>query len=374
MTHILLIADRMTRSHRTGIDLYYDKMIYWLPRLAPQINFTVVSFGEPDLPLPNAAPNIRHIGLLTSRRSLYLRAFLPLNNPLSGLLSSIDFVHTMMPLPLQSDKRLLTTIFDLTPLLMPEIYPWHSRLIFQRSVRRLIAQGSRFTTISKHTADDLSRLFSIDSSLIYPVHLGVDDEFHVPDDPARCQQVREKYHLPERYFFYVGSMHKRKNLPTALESYAIFKRADTTDTRLVIAGRMELGGERLLKEIAARGLADDVVLPGYVDADDLPFAIAGAVALLYPSLYEGFGLPVIEAMMCGTPVIAARTGSIPEIAGEYALLCEALDAHCFAQMMSRINTNDGFRAHTVAQAHGWAAQFTWRSTATQVLQLYKTLL
>lgn len=374
MTHILLITDRLQRPQRTGIDLYYDKLIYWLPRLAPEINFTIVSFGEPDLQLPNAAPNIRHRGLATSRRSLYLRAFLPLANPLSDLLESADFAHLMMPLPLQSDKALLTTIFDVTPMLMPEMYPWHSRLIFQQSIQQLKARGSRFTTISQQTGDDLSRLFSIEKSAIYPIHLGVDDDFCIPDDPGRSKQVREKYSLPERYFFYAGSMHKRKNLPTALDAYTLFKRSDATNTRLVIAGRMELGGNELLKQIEKRELSQDVVLPGYLDANDLPFVIADSVALLYPSLYEGFGLPVIEAMMCGTPVIAARSGSIPEIAGSYAVLCEPLDAKCFAQMMTRVSVDEALRRQIITQARAWASQFTWRSTATQILKLYQTLL
>ncbi len=374
MTHILLIADRMTRSHRTGIDLYYDKMIYWLPRLAPEINFTVVSFGDPDLQLPDAPPNIRHKGLSTSRRSLYLRAFLPLPNPLAKLIDSVDLVHAMMPLPIQTDKPLLTTIYDVTPMLMPEMYPWHSRLIFQRSVQCLKAQGSHFTTISQQTADDLNKLFSIDKNAIYAIHLGVDDDFYTPSDTARKQQMQEKYKLPERYFFYSGSMHKRKNLPTALEAYTIFKRSDTTNTRLVIAGRMELGGDALVMEIKKRGLTDDVILPGYVDANDLPMVISGSVALLYPSLYEGFGLPVLEAMRCGTPVIAAHSGSIPEIAGGYALLCEPIDASCFAQMMTQVSTDSVYRSGIIEPARAWASQFTWRSTAAQTLKRYENLM
>lgn len=374
MTHILLVADRMTRPHRTGIDLYYDKLIYWLPRLAPQFNFTVVSFGEPNLQLPDAANNIRHIGLSTSRRSINLRAFLPLPNPLSEFIDTVDLVHVMMPLPIQSNKPLLTTIYDVTPLLIPAMYSWYIRLTFQRSIQRLKAQGSRFTTISQHTAGDLNRLFSIDENMIHPIHLGVDSDFHISDDVARKQQVREKYKLPERYFFYIGSMHKRKNLPTALDAYSIFKRSDATSTRLIIAGRMELGGDELRRQIEERGLSSDVILPGYVDASDLPFAIAGSVALLYPSLYEGFGLPVLEGMMCGTVVIAARSASIPEIAGDHALLCEPMDAACFAQMMTLVSTNDSYRAKMIEPARAWAGQFTWRSTATQILKLYETLM
>jgi glycosyltransferase involved in cell wall biosynthesis len=370
MTHILLVADRMTRPYRTGIDLYYDKLIYWLPRLAPQINFTVVSFGEPDVQLPNAAPNIRHIGLTTSRRNLYLRAFLPLSNPLSVLTESFDLVHVLMPLPILTDSPLLTTVYDVTPLLMPELYPWHTRQLFRRSVEHLKAVGSRFTTISQNTADDLARFFSIDKSRIFPVRLGVDDDFLIPDNLARQEEVRRKYKLPERYFFYAGSMHKRKNLPTVLDAYMLYKRINGNDTQLVIAGRMDLGGDELLKQIEQRGLKDGIILPGYLDADDLPFAIAGATALLYPSFYEGFGLPILEAMMCGTPVIAANTGAIPETANGHALLCDPLDVECFAQSMSTVNRNDSLKSKTILEARAWASQFTWRATVEQILKLY----
>jgi glycosyltransferase involved in cell wall biosynthesis len=373
MTHILLVADRMTRAARTGIDRYYDKLIKWLPRLAPEWDFTVVSFGEADQTLAGAAPNIRHCGLPVSRRDFMLRAFSGLN-PLAAWTAQADVVHVMMPLPVRAQKPLLMTVFDMTPLQMPELYPFHSRWIFRHSIRLLNRQNSHFTTISQQVGADLRQFFSIPDHHIHPILLGADEDFRVPDDMTRAKVVVKKYRLPDRYFLYIGSMHKRKNLATALEAYALYRRHSSATVRLVLAGRMEMGGDTLKQKISEYGLDDAVVLPGYIEDEDLPLLMANAVALLYPSIYEGFGLPPIEAMACGTPVIAAHSGSIPEVTGGHAVLCDPFDAPCFANMMTRLSSDSELRTSLMDGAREWAGRFTWRSTAERTLELYKRLL
>lgn len=371
---MLLFTDLFLRPERTGIDLYCDKLVYWLPRLAPHLDFTLVSLGEPEQRLPSFAPNLKHRNLPVSRRRFYLASMLGLDNPLKTVLSQADLVHLMVPLPIATDKPLLVTVYDLTPLTIPKSYSCSNRLLYRWMFRRLVAQNSHFSVISDRTGEDLHNLFQVPASLIQRVYLGVGEEFRVISDAQQIRQVRTRYCLPDSYFLYIGSMHKRKNLPTLLRAYHLFRAQDTTDTKLVLAGRMSLGGDKLGRQIREQGLEKEIILLGYVASADLPAVIGGATALLYPSLYEGFGLPALEAMACGTPVVASTGGSIPEVTGGHALLCEPLDAGCFCEAMLRIVSETELRVELVKRGLDWATRFSWRLAAEETLQLYDRIL
>ena len=376
MTKVLLFTDFFLRPERTGIDLYCDKLVYWLPRLAPHLDFTLVSLGEPDQRLPSFAPNLKHWGLPMSRRRFLLASMLGLGNPLQTSLDRFDLVHLMVPLPVVTSKPLLATVYDLTPVLMPRYYGaygWYIPLIFRWTCRRLVAQNSRFSVISDCTGKDLHDLFQVPLDRIHRIYLGVGEEFQMVNS-AQTQQVRARYHLPDSYFLYIGSMHKRKNLPTLLRAYRLFRTQDTTNTKLVLAGRMSLGGDELKQQIQEHGLEEEIVLLGYVESADLPAVIGGAAALLYPSLYEGFGLPALEAMACGTPVVTSTGGSIPEVTGGHALLCEPLDASCFCEAMLRIVSETELRIELAKRGLDWATRFSWRLAAGETLQLYERIL
>lgn len=374
MIRILLVVDQLLRPHRTGIDVYYDNMVHWLPRLAPDWNFALISFGEPDQQLPSFAPNLEHRGLAISRRRFRLTSMLKENSSLRVLCEWADLVHLLMPLPVVTNRPLFVTVHDLTPLLMPQAYRWYHRLTTRWTLRRLVVRNSHFNVVSDCTGKDLRNLFQVPAGHVHRVYEGVGEEFKVIDNAQRAQQVRARYHLPDRYFLFTGSMHKRKNLPTLLKAYRLFRKKDTTNTGLVLAGRMSLGGDVLKRRVQEYRLQKSVWLPGYIDSADLPTVIGGATALLYPSLYEGFGLPALEAMACSTPVIASRAGSIPEVTGGHALLCDPLDANGFAKAMHRIISDGALRSRLIEDGLDWAARFSWRSTAEATLRLYKEIL
>jgi glycosyltransferase involved in cell wall biosynthesis len=374
MTRILLVTDYFLRKQRTGLDRYCDELAYWLPRLAPDIEFTLVSFGEESVQHDWFTSNITHVGLPVSRRNFMLSALLHTSNPLRELLASVDLVHALLPLPLTSPKPLLVTVHDLITLLFPQHYPWHNRFITRWILGRLVRQNSRFIAVSNCTGSDLARLMQIPSSRITTVYNGVNPIYSPTRDPQKIGQVRIKYRLPERYFLYIGSMHPRKNLKTLLAAYPIFKRDDTENIGLVVAGRMSLGGDALLQYLQEQNLHHAITLPGYIEEADLPDVIRGAEAMIYPSLYEGFGLPALEAMACGTPVIASKSSSIPEATGEHALLCNPLDTSCFVDAMRAITQNQELRDKLRVNGREWSGQFSWQSSAAQVVRLYAGLI
>jgi glycosyltransferase involved in cell wall biosynthesis len=257
---------------------------------------------------------------------------------------------------------------------MPNSYRWHERFLTRQAIRRLVVTGSLFNVISEQTGKDLRKLLGVSQTRVHSVHLGVGEEFHPESDPVKIREVRGKYNLPEQYFLYIGSMHPRKNLPTLLKAYQLFHQTDDTGTQLVIAGRMDLGGDQLIAQIQDYGLESLVTLPGYLDEEDLPVVISEAAAMLYPSIYEGFGLPVLEAMACGTVVIASRAGSIPEVAEGFALLCDPFDVAGFADAMRRVLSDAVWCVRTTEDGLQWAKRFSWESTAVSTLGLYVELL
>lgn len=375
MTNVLIIVDKIDRPYATGIDMYYSMMLKWLPKLAPDLNFKVISFGESTHQFPPEIPNLSHHSLPLTRRQIIMTNAIPLlGNPLAVWSNKADLVHLMMPLPLRlSHPRMVATIYDLTPVFLPNLYPWYARLMFHYTLRRLKAMKTQFATISHQTGHDLVQHFHVDQESVHPIPIGVNESFQPPQSPAQIEAIRQRYTLPKRYLLYIGSMHKRKNLATILEAFVHFKSEDSSDMRLVIAGRMELGGNDLLQQVSTHGLSDDVILPGYIPATDLPMVIAGAEALLYPSLYEGFGLPALEAMMCGTVVIASIGGSIPEIVGKHAYLCSPLDVQCFAEQM-HIVAQKPYPLSQATAAREWAEQFSWETTASKTIALYQDML
>ena len=372
MTHVLLVTDRFLRAERTGLDRYCDEMAYWLPRLVPGVEFTLASFGEQSVRHEWFADNIKHVGLPVSRRNFMLSALLRFNNPLGELIDAVDLVHTLIPLPVVSRKPLLVTVHDVVPLLFPQYYPWHNRFVVRWMLGRLARQNSRFIAVSKCTRDDLARLMKIPSARITTIYNGVNPAYWSQDREG-IGQARAKYHLPDRYFLYIGSMHPRKNLKTLLSAYLAFKPQDVHDVGLVLAGRMGLGGDALVQYLQDQQIQDAVTLPGYIAEADLPDVIRGSEAVIYPSLYEGFGLPALEAIACGTPVIASQSSSIPEATGENAHLCDPLDVSCFVDAMRSVVEHPEMREELSVTGPEWASRFSWKETAAGVLGLYASL-
>jgi glycosyltransferase involved in cell wall biosynthesis len=283
-------------------------------------------------------------------------------------------VHLLTPIFIQTSTPLVVTLFDLTPLFLTKAYRIHSRLIYRWTIHWLIRKKAHFIPISHCTGEDLHRFFRLSMDYIHPVHLGVDTIFHPEQSTVQIADVQLRYKLPPRFFLFIGAMNKRKNLDTLLRAYKLYQKKSHSNIQLVIAGRMDWGGRELQKAILREDLADKVVLTGYINKIDLPVVINQAVALVYPSLYEGFGLPPLEAIACGTPVIASNTGAIPETTGGNALLLDPYDITGFSDAMLKITEDDHHRDDLINRGIEWARQFTWQRTALETLKVYDHVL
>ena len=262
----------------------------------------------------------------------------------------------------------VVTVHDLGYRHFPEAHPPLQRAYLDLTTRYSQWRASIILADSKATAADLQRFYGTPASKIRVVYPGVDCPTPKPS-AQDIAAVRAKYQLPARYFVFIGRLQPRKNIRRIVEAFGLWQRdkADTA-TALVLAG-----AKGWLYREAWLGGADNVRVTGYIDEADKGGLLAGAIALVFPSLYEGFGFPVIEAMHCGTPVIASNTSSLPELVGEAGLLVDPLDPSAIAEAMSRCSNNAALRQALVEQGYKQALPFTWGAAAKRMMAVFDEL-
>lgn len=282
----------------------------------------------------------------------------------------LDLIHfPALPPPAACFRRFIWTLHDAAPWLYPETLDLKGRLYF-RQLGALAARRSRaLITVSHDSKRRITEALPIPADKVFVTHCGVGEEFRKVNDDTLLQSVRTRYRLPERFILTVGTLEPRKNLPFLLEAYCRFVALTRTDLGLVIAGRSgwKLGS---LKS-AWNGPAQQVVLTGFVPQDDLVALYSLADALILPSIYEGFGLPPLEAMACGCPVIVSSSGSLPEVVGDAALFIDPEDPDSLVAVMSRLEANRSLRAELTRRGLERAKQFTWRYAAEKTLHVYR---
>jgi glycosyltransferase involved in cell wall biosynthesis len=294
--------------------------------------------------------------------------------PIDFTLGPCDVVHYPHPqvCPQRRGARIVT-FYDLLPLSHPVHYPaaeWVER--FRRDAPQAARQADAIIAISHYTKAELIRLLSVPPEQITVVHLGVDPVFQ-PGSPEDVAALRRRLGLPRPYFLFVGTAEPRKNLPHLLEAVARCQAAGLKGMDLVLAGTRSWGTAAAQTRVAELGMEDMVRFPGYVAERDLPALYSGAEAFVLPSLTEGFGMPLLEAMACGTPVVGSRTTSIPEVVGDAGLLFDPEDVEDLASALTRVVTDSALRVALVARGRARAAQFSWERTAKETLAVYEAV-
>jgi glycosyltransferase involved in cell wall biosynthesis len=260
------------------------------------------------------------------------------------------------------------TVHDLGYLHYPQAHTRWGRRYLQWSTAHNARTASQIIADSEATKRDLVEYCRTPPERITVVYPGHDPTFAPVRDPVQLNNVRERYGVPGRYALYVGTLQPRKNLGRLLAACAYLAR-ECQDVHLVIAGKKGWLQESLLAQVRELGLQEHVHLTGYVPQRDLPALISGASVFVLPSLYEGFGLPVVEAMACGTPVICSRVSSLPEVVGDAALLIDPHDTADIARSIQRVLRDDRLQQDLTRKGLERASLFSWDRAAQQVLDI-----
>lgn len=291
-----------------------------------------------------------------------------------------DLLHSMaFAVPLWSSCPSLVTVYDLSFLRYPENFRRGNRLYLSQSVRLSASRASHFIAISEHTAREMVRLLGVEADRISVIHCGVEEHFR-PLPGHEIERFRREKGLPERMILYLGTIEPRKNISTLIKAYhrllEIWPRSAQGDStpRLIVAGPKGWEWEEVFALVEKLELGDQVMFPGFVPDTELPLWYNAAECFAYPSLYEGFGLPALEAMACGTPVITSNSSSLPEVVGEAGLTVSPEDVEGLADALRRVLTDSDLQDQLRQQGLERAARFSWEETARQTLAVYGRVL
>ena len=284
----------------------------------------------------------------------------------------VDLFHaTHYVLPMVLPCKVVVTIHDIIHLLYPEFLP--NRLAYyyaEHMLRRAVVRSDRIITHARSTIADLKRWFDVDEEAVAPIHIGIGDEFLEPLEPASRDRWLRDLGLEQPYVLFVGNPKPHKNVGRLLKGFARALEITDFPHRLVLVG--DRGTSQNAIELQARhlGIEDRLVQLGHVAQEALPAVFQGASVFLYPTLYEGFGLPVVEAMASGVPVITSNTSALKEVAAGYADLVNPLDPDAIGRAIARVLGDADHRAALVKLGLRRAQDFRWDRTAHQTLAIY----
>jgi len=353
----------------TGIGRYVERLTSALAATAePGWHYDVSAPRERGRPgwLP---PGVGYRPVPGPRKGLHV-AWTTIGHPrLERLVAPFDLVHVLHPsFPLPTRRPSVVSIHDLMLLEHPEWYQRDELWGFEHCMDRLAGGDGPVIAVSADVAERLVRLVGVARERITVVHLGVGDEFRRPAPAADIERVCEALGVrPGAYLLAVGNLSTRKNLVTLVRALAKVE----AGLPLVLAGRPGIGSEEVHDEVRRHSVSNRVRFAGFLPDGDLPALVQSAAALVHPAVDEGFGLPPLEAMAAGTPVIASLAGSIPEVVGEAALLVDPLDAGAWTEAINLVVADPERQAAMATAGRERAATFTWERAAAQTRAVHR---
>jgi glycosyltransferase involved in cell wall biosynthesis len=365
----------LTETYRgAGINWYICNLLTHLPRVDHDNHYTAF-LGDGRFTTSGLALKLSR--LPTSRPTVRI-FWEQVVQPFALQKERVDLLHALaFVTPLFSPCPSVVTIYDLSFLLYPESFKRAKRFYLGLFTRLSARRARRIIAISESTKRDVVRRLGVSPEKVQVVYCGIDETLR-PLAKDQVADFRSKRGLPERFVLFVGTIEPRKNVTRLIEAFADLRSFDAAqdrfaicDLRLVIGGAKGWFYEDVFARVKELGLEGEVMFPGYIPVSELPLWYNAAELLVYPSLYEGFGLPPLEAMACGTPVVAANTSSLPEVVGEAGLTVDPLDVEGLAEAMRRALSDAALRQEMRERGLQRARGFSWTKTALETVQVYR---
>lgn len=368
---MLVLLNALQAGNRSGTGRYTSALAEQLPAFAEDLDFAVLWPRH----VPRQHPDGRHrqAFILCNAQGPLKRVYMDQ----AGIRALCDriganaihypaSVGSLLPI-----RNAVVTIHDLAFLREPGWFRPGRAAYYRFAVGLTVRWAKRIIADSKATAADLEEMLGVEPERIDVIPLGV-DELYRPVPAEAGATVRAKYGLPESYFLYVGTLEPRKNVVRLIEAWS--RLAETCPQDLVLAGREGWKVQAVREAIAASPHANRIHRPGFIAVDDLPAVLSGAYTFVWPSLWEGFGLPPLEAMACGAPVVTSNVSSLPEVVGNAALTVDPEDVDAIAAAMLELVEDEVLVKALKARGLQRAATFTWRTTAEATVKTYRKVL
>lgn len=284
------------------------------------------------------------------------------------------FIGTDGYLSVASKIKTLSVFHDINFEHYPEDVPFFNRLFYRHYFPIYSKKAARIAAVSQFTKNDVVEKYHVDPMKIDIVYNGVSDQFK-PLLENEIVEVRKKYSNGQPYFLFVGSLHQRKNISNMLKAFDEYKKSGSSPVKMVLTGAKRWWTDEMEKTLQQMQFKSDVIFTGRVSFEELCKITAGALAMTYVSTFEGFGIPIVEAMRSGVPVITSNVTSMPEVAGNAALLCDPFSVNSIAETMIRLSSDEQLRKSLIEAGLKRQADFSWDKTAVQLWNsIEKTIL
>lgn len=321
-----------------------------------------------------------HLGTFSAAREIVLNG----KNPLLRLVREhfllpracrkerVDLLHCpKSAIPYFTSCPTVVTLHDLIPLKHPETEKFAAQVYWRLQIPIAARRSDYIITDSEHARQEIMADFQVAPDRISAIMLGFDPAMAMVRDHGTAAGIRKKYGIPEVYILYVGTIQPRKNLDTLVEAFNILKKDRKIAEKLVVVGRKGWLYEQLFARIKALGLDNEVIFTGFVPDDELPYIYDAARVFVYLSFFEGFGLPPLEAMACGIPVVTSNTTSLPEVVGEAGIALPPRDTAGIAEAMFKVLDNADLAMDMSRMGRARAELFSWEAAARQTLDVYE---
>jgi glycosyltransferase involved in cell wall biosynthesis len=363
----------LSASYRgAGIHQYIQNLVACLPAAAPHIDF-VTFLNDKRMAAQHPTMQMRYSHWPTQNPAVRI-VWEQAVQPLATFAERLDVLHALaFARPFVARCPVVLTIYDMSFAHMPERFPPLKRLYLRWMTRWSARRAACVTVISQSTKDDVIRYCGMPPGRVRVIYCGVNEQLK-PLSRVEVDRFRATKGLPEHFILYLGTLEPRKNVAHLVRAFAGLQRNGSGRPRLIIAGAKGWGYAEVFAAVEEGGLAGDVSFAGYVPPEELSLWYNAADLFVYPSLYEGFGLPVAEAMACGTPAITSNVSSLPEVAGDAALTVAPGDVNALVQAMSAALHDTALRAAMRERGLAQAATFRWSETARHTAHVYEELL
>jgi glycosyltransferase involved in cell wall biosynthesis len=366
----------LSQSYRgAGISWYIINLLKNLAQVSPD-HFQYTAFlHDRDFAAQAEALHFRFSRLPTQRPMVRI-FWEQVVQPLALRQAGVDLLHALaFVAPVASPAPYVVTVYDLSFIRYPQAFRPFQRWYLGQFTRRTVSRAKAVITISESTRQDVIHFLHVPPERVHTIYCGSDAAYR-PLPPAQVDAFKSRHHLPDKFILFLGTLEPRKNIEGLIRAYARWKQSEPTAPPLVIAGGKGWYYHQIFELVETLNLTDSIRFPGYIPQDSLPLWYNAATLFVYPSLFEGFGLPVLEAMACGTPVITSTASSLPEVTGTdgAARLVEPDDIEGLAQAMAEISNQPARQAEMSARGLIRAAQFSWQKTAQQTVAVYQKVI
>jgi glycosyltransferase involved in cell wall biosynthesis len=364
---IAIIADALDYQY-AGIYYYTKELINAIAKIDKKNEYWIVRSKSSGDISPNVKELIIPIKKFPGAAAFRLFVSIPQILAKKGVDIVVEPRH-FGPFNLPKHIKRVTVIHDLSPIHFPQWHQFTSRFLQQLFLPSILKRADYIITNSEFTAQDVIQHFPFTKNKISGVLLGKEPSF----TPQLNKSVLNKYHLKKPYLLHTGTIEPRKNLNLLLKAFEQIKKEATTDLQLVLVGKPGWKSQAFFEAIKQSPFRKDIKLLGYVEREELPALYSQALAFVYPSHFEGFGLPVLEAMACGTPVLVSDNSSLPEISGKAGLLFESNNQNDLVEQLHKIINSSALRTSLATKSLQQATLFSWENTAKKTIAIFENL-